>query len=62
MKIVGADVNGKVTYVTGHREPLKGVTNGLGTYSHQGRINGDATPEELRYTIISIGSTHCIHG
>jgi uncharacterized membrane protein YgcG len=48
MKIVGADVNGKVTYVTSHQEPLTGVTNGQGIYSHQWRISGDATPGKFK--------------
>jgi uncharacterized membrane protein YgcG len=47
MKIAGVAVNGKVTYVTGHLEPLTGVTNGQ-VYSHQWRISGDATPGKFK--------------
>ncbi|PWU80050.1 MAG: hypothetical protein DLM72_14205 [Candidatus Nitrosopolaris wilkensis] len=47
-KIGGADVNGEVTYVTGHQEPLTGVTNSQGIYSHHWRIGGNATPGKFK--------------
>jgi uncharacterized membrane protein YgcG len=51
VRIAGASVNGEVTYVTGHQEPLIGVTNGQGIYSHQWGISGDATPGKFKVEV-----------
>jgi hypothetical protein len=51
MKIASADVNGEVTYVTGHQEPLTGATNDQGIYSHLWRISGDATPGKFKVEV-----------
>jgi hypothetical protein len=49
--IPGANVEGVVTYVTGHTEPLSGVTDGNGIYSHQWRIAGDAIPGQFKVDV-----------
>jgi uncharacterized membrane protein YgcG len=51
MKITGADVNGEVIYVSGHPEPLTGVTSGQGVYSHSWRIGGDAIPGKFKVEV-----------
>ena len=51
MKIAGVNVNGKVIYVTGHLEPLTGITDGQGIFSHQWRISGDATSGKFKVEV-----------
>jgi hypothetical protein len=51
MKVAGAVVNGRVTYVTAHQEPLTGVTDDQGIYSHHWRISGDAIPGKFKVEV-----------
>jgi hypothetical protein len=51
IKIAGVNVNGEVIYVTGHPEPLTGITDGQGIYSHQWRISGYATPGKFKVEV-----------